>query len=718
MGYNNNIRTHKLKRGNMKTRPIQYLGVIDSNKIETDKLRNRVVSELFRQTPDKKIYDNRILHEVTIGNTIYKFLFNNHVLRRERATDPGNYRFEMISDVQIGSGAMGGVLKVDCTLIPERDGKIVVDTSKSRLVKAASKSDFSSSINTKEREEEIHTEKLRIETESRISRAVKLPGVKEAVQIASKNDLISFTVLSYIPGDDLANIIDDDKFGVKVLTEDERLTITILLLRALEEQVHDNGYIHRDLKPANIRIDLTNKKIFIIDYGISKPKGPSALERLGTPEFLPKEQWNNNLTDEKSDVYAMGIMLSELWKMPAASLNDPTFKNVLTLPANARDKALRDFYIKYKENDATFNTSQLNATVSDPMQRATVKHTIASMTRADTTKRFSSEEALHDFEEMRLHKKLDRLRSNREQFKKYKIPLEEAHNGALECRQEYRKLVNSKLNEGENRYEQIKNLIARHLAGIDNDPMVIEEFIETLGIPQFNGLTTRAEITGKMNKLYSEFTAHANTLLAMAETLNLMQFYPKLKDTIEPLLERTDRVLQKPDRYDVSFLSLEILNTKLTKAILELNEQITKNKKTKVKYEIMSHMVDILKQVSKTKEPDALGELKDTIRRAIRFYLKENLTKRNVEKMTSAASLNRVRDIKDILALLEKPEYDTPNKLIKAIESRLSEVKRGVFSTNLPLFKSIGKSELVNYIESGIELYKNPPAPKTEPKPR
>ncbi len=122
-----------------------------------------------------------------------------------------------------------------------------------------------------------------------------------------------YMVMEYVPGSSLKSRLDECYARAERLPLVEVLRLFRALLSAVG-YAHAQGMIHRDLKPANILLDPHGRPV-LTDFGIARILGADKLTAsgmtLGTPAYMSPEQGQGQAADERSDLYALGIVLYE-----------------------------------------------------------------------------------------------------------------------------------------------------------------------------------------------------------------------------------------------------------------------------------------------------------------------------------------------------------------------------------------------------------------------
>jgi hypothetical protein len=144
--------------------------------------------------------------------------------------------------------------------------------------------------------------------EVRLTRQISHANVCRVYDIAEA-DGQPFLSMEFIDGEDLASLLR----RIGRLPPDKGVEISRQLCLGLAT-AHDQGVIHRDLKPANVMLD-GRGRARITDFGLARAAqqvtGPDA--RSGTPAYMAPEQLSGKEATARSDIYALGLVLYEIF---------------------------------------------------------------------------------------------------------------------------------------------------------------------------------------------------------------------------------------------------------------------------------------------------------------------------------------------------------------------------------------------------------------------
>lgn len=147
----------------------------------------------------------------------------------------------------------------------------------------------------------------RFHAEVRIARQVSHPNVCRVYDIGSVDGL-HFLTMEFIDGEDLSSLIR----RIGRLPSDKAVEIARQLCAGLAA-AHDAGVLHRDLKPANVMID-GRGRARIADFGIAAIAREARSSGVaGTPSYMAPELLQGREATVRSDIYALGLVLYELF---------------------------------------------------------------------------------------------------------------------------------------------------------------------------------------------------------------------------------------------------------------------------------------------------------------------------------------------------------------------------------------------------------------------
>jgi serine/threonine-protein kinase len=149
----------------------------------------------------------------------------------------------------------------------------------------------------------------RFRNESKAIAVLSHPNIVKIYDVGF-SEKIQFIVMEYIDGITLKEYMESER----VLNWKDSVHFVTQILRALQH-AHERGIVHRDIKPQNIMM-FTDGTIKVMDFGIAKfarEEGRTATDQaIGTVHYISPEQARGDVTDAKSDLYSVGVMLYEM----------------------------------------------------------------------------------------------------------------------------------------------------------------------------------------------------------------------------------------------------------------------------------------------------------------------------------------------------------------------------------------------------------------------
>ncbi len=194
-------------------------------------------------------------------------------------------RYEIIEE--LGKGGMGKIYRVE-------DKKIKEEVAL-KLIKP-----------------EIASDKKtikRFSNELKMSRKIAHRNVCRMFDLGEEKG-VNYITMEYVVGEDLKGMIG----MMGQLSAGKAISVAKQVCEGLAE-AHRLGVVHRDLKPQNIMIDREGNAR-IMDFGIARSLKAEGLTgvgvMIGTPEYVSPEQAEGKETDQRSDIYSLGVVLYEM----------------------------------------------------------------------------------------------------------------------------------------------------------------------------------------------------------------------------------------------------------------------------------------------------------------------------------------------------------------------------------------------------------------------
>src|SRR5262245_11356673 len=225
-------------------------------------------------------------------------------------------RYEILAE--LGRGAMGIVYRAKD---PAMDRVVALKTIISVALASPQGSEF----------------RDRFYREARTAGALTHPGIV-AVFDVGEHEGMPFLVMEFVDGRTLA---DSLRVG-ECMSVDRICEFGGQIADALA-YAHQRGVVHRDIKPANILLTSIEssgvERPKITDFGVAKlAEGQATLtgQMVGTPAFMPPEQFTGAPIDGRSDIFSLGVVLYSMATterpFPGESITAVSYKVVHTDP--------------------------------------------------------------------------------------------------------------------------------------------------------------------------------------------------------------------------------------------------------------------------------------------------------------------------------------------------------------------------------------------------
>lgn len=135
------------------------------------------------------------------------------------------------------------------------------------------------------------------------------PNIVSIYDVGRENE-IHYLVMEYVDGEDLRSIIKREGF----LEPAKAVRIASQVCDALEH-AHESNIVHRDVKPHNILITRYGRAK-LTDFGIAREASTATVTTtdtiLGSVHYISPEQARGEVSDQKSDIYSLGVVLYEM----------------------------------------------------------------------------------------------------------------------------------------------------------------------------------------------------------------------------------------------------------------------------------------------------------------------------------------------------------------------------------------------------------------------
>jgi hypothetical protein len=145
--------------------------------------------------------------------------------------------------------------------------------------------------------------------EARLAARLQHPNIVTIYDVGS-HDGQPFIAMEYISGETLAELIQRRA----PLAVERKLELMLDACQGLA-YAHRHGIVHRDIKPANLMVGRDAGVLKVLDFGIARGADSTLTQvgmLMGTPNYMSPEQVEGRTIDQRSDIFAIGLVFYEL----------------------------------------------------------------------------------------------------------------------------------------------------------------------------------------------------------------------------------------------------------------------------------------------------------------------------------------------------------------------------------------------------------------------